>query len=214
MGAPAGNVNPQGDASLDMFAPPPAPQQEMDDFFGAPEGQAPEQPAVQPNDMGNMGVVMTETAEVPQVGAPLHEDPLAEAAEPTYPELEKFEAEFERKVEEKKAAEEKLIIGIKNKAEEDIDRYYNERTDKLAHRAATNREAEEEKIKTQELLLEKASEQPWTRVVDLIDLNKDKSKGSSDKKERTSSTDASSESDTSRMKSVLLQLKNSGGVSK
>ena len=34
-----------------------------------------------------------------------------------------------------------------------------------------HREQEEEKVKTQALLKEKAEEQPWARVLDLVDIN-------------------------------------------
>ncbi|RHZ05859.1 hypothetical protein DYB31_014895 [Aphanomyces astaci] len=74
------------------------------------------------------------------------------------------------------------------------------------------REVEDEKKKSQELLVEMASEKPWNRVTDLVDTNvapKPKVEGAAN----TGKKDAAADDlfDTSRMRSLLLQLKNSGG---
>ncbi|KAF0730707.1 hypothetical protein AaE_009300 [Aphanomyces astaci] len=122
-------------------------------------------------------------------------------------------------VEAKREEEERLIREVKSKAEEELDKYYGDRTDKLAHRAATNREVEDEKKKSQELLVEMASEKPWNRVTDLVDTNvapKPKVEGAANTyvcMTRGGKKDAAADDffDTSRMRSLLLQLKNSGG---
>ncbi|RHY26708.1 hypothetical protein DYB32_007356, partial [Aphanomyces invadans] len=108
---------------------------------------------------------------------PVFNTPMGEAVVPppapahSWPALNEFEAKLAAEVEAKRVEEERLIRDVRSKAEEELDKYYGDRTDKLAHRAATNRELEEEKKKSQELLAEMASEKPWNRVTDLVDTN-------------------------------------------
>ncbi|ETV95431.1 hypothetical protein H310_11301 [Aphanomyces invadans] len=146
---------------------------------------------------------------------PVFNTPMGEAVVPppapahSWPALNEFEAKLAAEVEAKRVEEERLIRDVRSKAEEELDKYYGDRTDKLAHRAATNRELEEEKKKSQELLAEMASEKPWNRVTDLVDTNvavKPKTDAGAGPK------DAGDDMfDTSRMRSLLLQLKNTGG---
>ncbi|RHY15160.1 hypothetical protein DYB36_005209 [Aphanomyces astaci] len=141
--------------------------------------------------------------------------PAALVTQQSWPVLNEFEAKMAAEVEAKREEEERLIREVKSKAEEELDKYYGDRTDKLAHRAATNRYVyclEDEKKKSQELLVEMASEKPWNRVTDLVDTNvapKPKVEGAAN----TGKKDAAADDffDTSRMRSLLLQLKNSGG---
>lgn len=170
--------------------------------------------------------VMTDQFDTPAVvadpfGAPDTSpvsEPLAPPAAPvempaqpeSWPKLEEFEMEQAQRIAEKQQKEDTMVKDVKKRAEESLDKYYGERTDRLAHRAATNREQEEEKIKTQALLKEKAEEQPWTRVLDLVDINQNVSKS---KKKTTEETKTGNEpADLSRMRSILVQLKNSNGL--
>lgn len=129
----------------------------------------------------------------------------------SWPQLEAFEMEQKQKIKEKQQKEDKMVKDVKKMAEESLDKHYGQRTDRLAQRAAMNREQEEEKIKTQTLLKEKAEDQPWTRVLELVDINQNVSK--SKKKATGEETQNEKEpSDLSRMKSILVHLKNSNGL--
>ena len=70
------------------------------------------------------------------------------------------------------------------------------------------REQEEEKLKTQAMLKDKATEQPWSRILDLVDINPTRNRTDS----TSSKKDCTAGSDISRMKSILVQLKNAGGL--
>ncbi|EQC38961.1 hypothetical protein SDRG_03916 [Saprolegnia diclina VS20] len=125
-----------------------------------------------------------------------------------WPMLDEFEQKQAAEVEEKRVKEEALIKEVRAKAEEDLDKYYGDRTDKLAHRAATNREHEEQKKQTQAALAAASSEQPWNRVTDLVDMSAPaKIKTDAEKKKK----DDVDLLDTTRMRSLLVQLKNTGG---
>lgn len=75
------------------------------------------------------------------------------------------------------------------------------------NRNSYDSEHEAEKIKTQSILKETAAEQPWTRVVDLVDTTT-KVKKMSDR----SAAEIVDINDTAKMKSLLVQLKNSDGL--
>ncbi|OQS02296.1 hypothetical protein THRCLA_05318 [Thraustotheca clavata] len=124
-----------------------------------------------------------------------------------WPMLDEFEQKQAAEIEEKRIKEEELIRAVRAKAEEDLDKYYGDRTDKLAHRAATNREHEDEKKKMQATLEAMAVEQPWNRVTDLVDTNLTVKPKSTEEKKK----DDVDLFDTSRMRSLLVQLKNTGG---
>lgn len=142
----------------------------------------------------------------------------------TWPKLEEVNEALVQRIQQIQLKENALVKQVKKNAETDMDTYYGERTDRLAHRAATNREQEEEKLKLQALLKEKAEEQPWVRVVDLIDTSsKPRSKlsatSSGTKQPKTNNSESEDNvvstaegSDISRMRSTLVQLKNSGGL--
>ncbi|RHY92968.1 hypothetical protein DYB37_005242 [Aphanomyces astaci] len=207
-------------AAVDAAAPavesPPSPPHE-DDFVPAPDTTDAsfydENPAAVP--VHDTPEPVHDTPEpVHEVAAP-PPAPAALVTQQSWPVLNEFEAKMAAEVEAKREEEERLIREVKSKAEEELDKYYGDRTDKLAHRAATNRYVyclEDEKKKSQELLVEMASEKPWNRVTDLVDTNvapKPKVEGAAN----TGKKDAAADDlfDTSRMRSLLLQLKNSGG---
>ncbi|CAK4079406.1 unnamed protein product [Aphanomyces euteiches] len=125
----------------------------------------------------------------------------------SWPAMDEFESKLAAEVEQRRVEESTMIDQVKSQATLDLEKYYKERADKLAHRASSNREAEEEKKKTQELL--ENAESPWHRVTDLVDTTvappKSKTDSTTDKKDSNSDL-----YDTSRMRSLLLHLKNSG----
>ncbi|OQR84125.1 hypothetical protein ACHHYP_13870 [Achlya hypogyna] len=141
-------------------------------------------------------------------------EPVADAApaipevQQNWPMMDEFEQKQAAEIEEKRVKEEELIKEVRAKAEEDLDKYYGDRTDKLAHRAATNRALEEEKKQTQTALQAASAEQPWNRVTDLVDTNAPVKIKTDAEKKRKDDVDLY---DTSRMRSLLVQLKNTGG---
>jgi len=93
---------------------------------------------------------------------------------------------------EKKADEEKVVArNARSKAEEWLDAFYDQRTDMKAHRMAKNREQEEYTL--QRLQDAETAENPFARVLQLVDVS-----------------DKGQETDMSRFRSILIQLKESG----
>ena len=84
--------------------------------------------------------------------------------------LTAFEATWAREIEEKAEAEASAVAQKKAKAEEELDKFYDERTDKKAQRAATNREHEQAQVAdTERLARESSSGNPFARIVALVD---------------------------------------------
>ena len=125
---------------------------------------------------------------------PMTSTPGAGAAAPSDA-LTAFEATWAREIEEKAEAEASAVAQKKAKAEEELDKFYDERTDKKAQRAATNREHEQAQVAdTERLARESSSGNPFARIVALVDTQV--------------SEKASEGPDVSRMRALLIQLKN------
>ena len=100
----------------------------------------------------------------------------------------KFNEEWESKLVAMDSDETALSADRKAKAEQDLDAFYDELTDKKAHRQAANREREAETIATIDQL--NGNDNSFEKVISLIDMS--------------DNTDENTE----RMRSMLIQLKN------
>ncbi|CAM9186701.1 unnamed protein product [Chrysoparadoxa australica] len=125
-----------------------------------------------------------EEAEALIVDASPTEDPFSMNAD--FSAMEKQRAAFEDAI--AKRAEEERGLQDKNRkqAEEELDNFYDERTDQMAHRQSLNREKEE--LGNQERGDSKGG---WTKVCELVDL-----KGQADEDQRRD-----------KMRSLFIQLK-------
>jgi len=104
--------------------------------------------------------------------------------------FQKLEKEFNERVERLDAEQEEKKNEMREKADEEIESHYEERTNANAIRYKSNRETEEVLIK--QLDEEATSESSWARVLSLIDVNR-----------------AEKEEDRrGRLRRLLLQLKN------
>eukprot|EP00640_Fibrocapsa_japonica_P001871 CAMPEP_0113938360 /NCGR_PEP_ID=MMETSP1339-20121228/4809_1 /TAXON_ID=94617 /ORGANISM="Fibrocapsa japonica" /LENGTH=450 /DNA_ID=CAMNT_0000941455 /DNA_START=75 /DNA_END=1428 /DNA_ORIENTATION=- /assembly_acc=CAM_ASM_000762 len=85
------------------------------------------------------------------------------------------------------------------KAEEALDKFYDERTDRLAHKQQLNREEQEDQERHRQQMLVQSQNNPWARTLELVDL-KDHTDGEVE--------DPSLAKD--RMRKLLVQLKAQG----
>ena len=109
--------------------------------------------------------------------------------------LTAFEATWSREIAEKAETEAAAVAQKKASAETELDKFYDERTDKKAQRAATNREHESAQIAdTERLARESSAGNPFARIVALVDTQVGEK--------------ASEGPDMSRMRTLLIQLKN------
>mmetsp|Transcript_36974 Transcript_36974/g.48681 ORF Transcript_36974/g.48681 Transcript_36974/m.48681 type:complete len:326 (-) Transcript_36974:308-1285(-) len=162
----------------DPFSQPPVEAMGASDPFGQPAA-------------GQMFTGSQSSDAYDQTDAYLQTDPYDSAEYPIYA---KWESEWLAKLEEKKQEEFEFIAQAKNKAMEDLDKFYDKLMDDRANRGAVNREAEQHVLERIEELIENASDTPWARVFDLIDIKLDESETV----------------DKSRMRSILIKLKEHG----
>jgi len=162
------------DNDMDPFAAPPTASSDVNE----PEAE------VDPADP------FLETSEEDPFAAAVAEEEEAEQGEEEEPD---FRIEWGKKhreeMREKDAANDAARAAIREKAEEELEDFYAQRTNNIAIRSANNRKDEQEFLAS--LAAAKANaENPWARVTSLIDLKADVDK-----------------TDLSRMRNVLLQLK-------
>mmetsp|Transcript_17772 Transcript_17772/g.25936 ORF Transcript_17772/g.25936 Transcript_17772/m.25936 type:complete len:172 (-) Transcript_17772:138-653(-) len=118
---------------------------------------------------------------------------------PTSPEYERLMAEWEEKVQERARKEQEQLSHQVQKAEEALDKFYDERTDRLAHKQQLNREEQEDQERHRQQMLVQSQNNPWARTLELVDL-KDHTDGEVE--------DPSLAKD--RMRKLLVQLKAQG----
>merc|ERR1719428_2099726 len=108
--------------------------------------------------------------------------------------LREWEEKHERELEEIMRKEEMDKKGRREKAKEDIAAWYEERKTNNAKKAKSNRE-EEATLEAARAEQMKPGANPWERIVDLIDTN-------------AQANVADGVKDTSRMRTLLISLKN------
>eukprot|EP01084_Bolivina_argentea_P187781 323397_1 len=110
--------------------------------------------------------------------------------------LTKLEEAFQAAINKRAAADEALRISVKQKAEEELDVFYDARVDKMALRQSENRDQEENMLKYMSKF-NMALSNPWEKVCNLIDLQA-----------QTNEPADCSYISTARMKSLLIRMKN------
>ncbi len=136
--------------------------------------------------------------------------------------LEKSEEVFQSAINQRAAADEALRISVKQKAEEELDVFYDARVDKMALQQSENRDQEENMLEDMSKVssspfaeifflsclipkylsrmeqLNVALSNPWEKVCNLIDLQA----------VQTNDPDDCNYISTRRMKSLLIRMKN------
>ncbi|CAN0488378.1 unnamed protein product, partial [Laminaria digitata] len=84
--------------------------------------------------------------------------------------LETVRNQFEAAVRERADKEAAKATEVKRRAEEELDGFYDDRTDEVARRQARSREQEEAFLKGVSASVEESASNPWARVCDLVDL--------------------------------------------
>merc|ERR1719422_1503982 len=110
---------------------------------------------------------------------------------PEMTKLREWETQHEEALEESARKEELAKRDTRQKASDELAKWYQDRTAELSKRLEVNR-AQEQEMEAGRLAALKPEANPWERVVDLIDTN---------------SRTADEARDTSRMRSLLIQLK-------
>jgi len=110
---------------------------------------------------------------------------------PEMTKLREWETQHEEELEESARKEENAKKDTRQKASDELAKWYQDRHAELAKRLEVNR-AQEQEMEAGRLAALKPEANPWERVVDLIDTN---------------SRTADEARDTSRMRSLLIQLK-------
>ena len=103
-----------------------------------------------------------------------------------------FNVKWEESLKEKAQEEQTVRSDAILKAKEELSQFHQERENMREQKAKNNREAEQ--IKMEQVVSDLESENPWERVVSLVDM---------------ATTDSSSV-DISRMKSIFIQMKADG----
>jgi hypothetical protein len=127
----------------------------------------------------------------PFQGVPVTDSGMGSAGIPEMTALREWEDKHERELEEMAKNESDRKKAQRTSASEELAKFYEERTATMTKRIEVNRTQETE-MEAARMEAMKPGANPWERVVELIDLN-------------TRTADESS--DTSRMRSLLIQLK-------
>ncbi len=106
--------------------------------------------------------------------------------------LARFTVEWEKSLEAKAQEEQTVRNDAILKAKQELNQFHQDRELMREQKAKNNREAEQ--IKMEQVVSDLESENPWERVVNLVDI----------------STVDSSSVDISRMKSIFIQMKADG----
>ncbi|CAM9250063.1 unnamed protein product [Pylaiella littoralis] len=86
--------------------------------------------------------------------------------------IETAQNQFDVVVKERAEKEAAQAAEVKKRAEEELDGFYDTRTDEVARRQARSREQEEAFLKVVSASIEESASNPWARICDLIDLKK------------------------------------------
>ncbi|CAN0104989.1 unnamed protein product [Ectocarpus sp. 12 AP-2014] len=86
--------------------------------------------------------------------------------------MEEAQSQFDAVVKERAEKEAAKTAEVKRLAEEELDGFYDERTDEVARRQARSREQEETFLKGVSASIEESTSNPWARICDLVDLKK------------------------------------------
>ncbi|CAM9622654.1 unnamed protein product [Ectocarpus fasciculatus] len=86
--------------------------------------------------------------------------------------MEAAQIQFDAGVKERAEKEATKAAEVKRLAEEELDGFYDERTDEVARRQARSREQEETFLKGVSASIEESTSNPWARICDLVDLKK------------------------------------------
>ncbi|GLD95557.1 hypothetical protein PINS_up004234 [Pythium insidiosum] len=130
-------------------------------------------------------------------------------------ELTKFMRQYEAEIAQKAQEQEKVGVECKEKAKKDMDQFQTERSRKKESKQQANRVQEQATL--EKLAADLESENPWERVVSLVDLEvnrKQKLAALNNKKdaknkepEPVKSSKKEDEEDLSRMRQLFVQLK-------
>ncbi|CAN0099599.1 unnamed protein product [Ectocarpus sp. 4 AP-2014] len=86
--------------------------------------------------------------------------------------MEEAQSQFDAVVNERAEKEAAKAAEVKRLAEEELDGFYDGRTDEVARRQARSREQEETFLKGVSASIEESTSNPWARICDLVDLKK------------------------------------------
>eukprot|EP00903_Cladosiphon_okamuranus_P015211 g14059.t1 len=86
--------------------------------------------------------------------------------------MESAQSQFDAAVKERADKEAAKAEEVKKLAEEELDGFYDERTDEVARRQARSREQEETFLKGVSASIEGSASNPWARICELVDLKK------------------------------------------
>jgi hypothetical protein len=163
----------------------------MDDFelpegFDEPAGDA---PAVMDNNYDDAFDEAEDVPIVPVYVEPTGMDAMSEIVEDS--QLTSFNKKWQADIDAKATEEVKLASKLKSDAEEALSNWRKERDLRLKAKAESNRS--EESVITEGLVVDKDQKAGWDRVLKLVDVT---------------ATDAQGKSDTSKMHTLFIQLKN------
>merc|ERR1719270_670177 len=168
--------------------------QYMPPAIGVPDGVT-SNPIAQTMDAMNLGAMSGTPVPAggdPFQGMPINSSGMASGGFiPEMTKLREWETKHEEDLEETARKEETAKKETRQKATDELAKWYQERQGELSKRLELNR-AEEREMEAGRLAALKPEANPWERVVDLIDTN---------------SRTADEARDTSRMRSLLIQLK-------
>ncbi|GBG29684.1 Tubulin-specific chaperone C [Hondaea fermentalgiana] len=192
-----------GEAPVDDFFAQEDPQQiqqpeeqaQYQDFGAQPDAaQIPAEAPYAPMETAATTTQSSEAAPAPSEAAPApsSSDFMADSDETDA--REAWEAQFAERIKAKDQEAAELQAQMQEKADEELDELYAERTNKNAIRYTSNREAEGALLQEAEDSAVSDEDAPnWARIVSLIDIN---------------AKDKSDELNLDRMKNLIIQLKN------
>lgn len=201
------SFQPQADASADFYEVDSSETQATYDF-GAPQEQQEQEP---------MSYTPEPVSYTPEpVPAPMSFSMPAVEEEN---ELTKFMRKYEEEIAGKAQEQEKVAVASKEKAKQDMDKFVAERSRIKESKQQSNRVAEQATL--EKLAADLESENPWERVVSLVDLetnrkqklaalnasSKKDAKNKAQEPEPKSTKKPEDEEDLSRMRQLFVQLK-------
>ncbi|KAJ0395789.1 hypothetical protein P43SY_007824 [Pythium insidiosum] len=208
MDADLSNFQPQAEASSfnnDFYEVESSETQQASYDYGAP--------AEEPAAAAYEAPVSYEQAPAPSYAAP--EPVVSMPAVEEENELTKFMRQYEAEIAQKAQEQEKVGVECKEKAKKDMDQFQTERSRKKESKQQANRVQEQATL--EKLAADLESENPWERVVSLVDLEMNRKqklaalnnkKDSKNKEpEPTKNSKKEDEEDLSRMRQLFVQLK-------
>ncbi|KAJ0398848.1 hypothetical protein ATCC90586_001375 [Pythium insidiosum] len=216
MDADLSNFQPQAEASSfnnDFYEVESSETQQASYDYGAPAEEPAAAAYEAPVAATYEAPVSYEQAPAPSYAAP--EPVVSMPAVEEENELTKFMRQYEAEIAQKAQEQEKVGVECKEKAKKDMDQFQTERSRKKESKQQANRVQEQATL--EKLAADLESENPWERVVSLVDLEMNRKqklaalnnkKDSKNKEpEPTKNSKKEDEEDLSRMRQLFVQLK-------